>query len=56
MTTYLAREADGEMVTREIAAATWSYFDRLAKGGVYGRKSKRPVLFHNSADVFQAYP
>ena len=38
MTSYLARDADGETVTREIASATWSYFDRLARGGAYGRK------------------
>jgi hypothetical protein len=38
MTTYLARDADGERVTRDIASATWRYFDRLAKRGAYGRK------------------
>lgn len=38
MTTYLARDADGERAIGEIAAAAFSYFDRLATGGRYGRK------------------
>jgi len=38
MTTYLARDADGERAIGEIASAAFSYFDRLAKGGAYGRR------------------
>lgn len=38
MTTYLASADDGSRVVREMAAAAWRYFDRLAKGGAYGRK------------------
>ncbi len=37
MTTYLASESDGERAIREVAAAAFSYFARLAKGGAYGR-------------------
>jgi beta-lactamase class A len=38
MTTYLARDDDGNRLVREIASAAFSYFDRLAKGGPYGRR------------------
>lgn len=38
MTTYLADGAEGERAIREMATAAHSYFDRLAKGGEYGRK------------------
>lgn len=38
MTTYLARDEDGDRVIREIASAAFSYFDRLAKSGAYGRR------------------
>jgi beta-lactamase class A len=38
MTTYLARDEDGNRLIREIAQASFSYFDRLAKGGAYGRR------------------
>lgn len=38
MTTYLATADEGTRAVRDIAAAAWSYFDRLAKGGAYGRK------------------
>ena len=38
MTTYLATADEGSGAVRDIAAAAWSYFDRLAKGGAYGRK------------------
>jgi beta-lactamase class A len=38
MTTYLARDEDGNRLIREIAAAAFSYFDRLEKGGAYGRR------------------
>ena len=38
MTTYLTTAAEGSGVVREMTAAAWRYFDRLAKGGAYGRK------------------
>lgn len=38
MTTYLARDDDGNRLVREIASAAFSYFDRLAKGGPFGRR------------------
>ena len=38
MTTYLARDEDGDRAIREIASAAFSYFDRLAKSGAYGRR------------------
>jgi beta-lactamase class A len=38
MTTYLARDEDGNRLIGDIASAAWSYFDRLAKGGVHGRR------------------
>lgn len=38
MTTYLAREDEGARAIREMTAAAYAYFDRLAKGGVYGRR------------------
>lgn len=38
MTTYLARNADGDRTIREIASAAFSYFDRLARGGAFGRR------------------
>ena len=38
MTTYLARDADGERAIGDVAAAAFSYFDRMATGGRYGRK------------------
>ncbi len=37
MTTYLAREADGETAITEISAAAYSTFDRLARGSEEGR-------------------
>ena len=39
MTTYLRNDADGERAIRDTADAAFSYFDRLAQGGAYGRKS-----------------
>jgi hypothetical protein len=39
MATYLRNDAGGESAIREIADAVFSYFERLATGGVYGRKS-----------------
>ena len=39
MTTYLRNDADGERTIREVADAVFSYFERLAAGGGYGRKS-----------------
>jgi beta-lactamase class A len=39
MTTYLRNEADGQRAIGEIADATFAYFERLASGGAYGRKS-----------------
>ena len=38
MTTYLQEDEDGSRVIREMAAAAYSHFDRLAAGGAYGRK------------------
>ena len=38
MTTYLANDDDGERAIHDIAAAAFSYFDRLAKSGAYGRR------------------
>jgi beta-lactamase class A len=37
MTTYLRRETDGEDAIREISAAAFETFDRLARGSEYGR-------------------
>jgi beta-lactamase class A len=37
MTTYLARERDGEDAIAKISAATYSMFDRLARSSPYGR-------------------
>jgi len=38
MTTYLARDEDGSRAIRDIAAAAYGYFDRLARGGAFGRR------------------
>ena len=38
MTTYLRIDAEGERAIRDVADAVFSYFDRLATGGAYGRK------------------
>jgi beta-lactamase class A len=38
MTTYLHDDAEGGRVIREMTAAAYSYFERLATGGTYGRK------------------
>lgn len=38
MTTYLANDPDGDRAIRDIAAAAFSYFERLATGGAFGRK------------------
>lgn len=38
MTTYLANDSDGDRAIRDIAAAAFSYFERLATGGAFGRK------------------
>lgn len=37
MTTYLARERDGEDAIAKISAATYAMFDRLARSSPYGR-------------------
>jgi beta-lactamase class A len=37
MTTYLARERDGEEAIVKISAAAYRYFDRLARSSQYGR-------------------
>jgi beta-lactamase class A len=37
MTAYLKRELDGEAAVREISAALYETFDRLARGSEYGR-------------------
>lgn len=38
MTTYLNNDDEGGRVIREMTAAAYSHFDRLAAGGAYGRK------------------
>jgi beta-lactamase class A len=38
MTTYLKDDTQGGRVIREMTAAAYSYFERLATGGAYGRK------------------
>ena len=38
MTTYLRNDADGERAIRDTADAVYSYFDRVASGGSYGRR------------------
>jgi beta-lactamase class A len=38
MTTYLGQDAEGSRVISDMTAAAYAYFDRLAAGGVYGRK------------------
>jgi len=38
MTTYLVDEPQGERAIGAMAEAAYAYFDRLAKGGAYGRK------------------
>ena len=37
MTTYLRRDADGEAAIREISAALYEAFDRLARSSDLGR-------------------
>ena len=37
MTAYLRREADGEAAIRELSAAVYDTFDRLARSSEYGR-------------------
>jgi len=37
MTTYLARDKEGEQAVEEIARVAYSYFDRLSRSGSYGR-------------------
>jgi beta-lactamase class A len=39
MTTYLRNDPDGERTIGEVADAAFSYFERLAQGGAYGRKT-----------------
>jgi beta-lactamase class A len=39
MTTYLRHDPDGERAIHDVADAAFSYFDRLAHGGAYGRHS-----------------
>jgi beta-lactamase class A len=39
MATYLRGDNDGERAIREVADAVFSYFERLATGGAYGRKA-----------------
>ena len=39
MTTYLRNDPEGERAIRDTADAAFSYFDRLAHGGAYGRTS-----------------
>jgi beta-lactamase class A len=38
MTTYLANDNDGEKAIYDVAAAAFSYFERLATSGAYGRR------------------
>jgi beta-lactamase class A len=37
MTTYLARNEDGERAVEEVAKLTYAYFDRLSRASAYGR-------------------
>lgn len=37
MTTYLRRDADGDAAVREVSAALFSTFDRLARSSGLGR-------------------
>lgn len=39
MTTYLRSDQDGERAIHDVADAAFSYFDRLATGGAYGRRT-----------------
>jgi beta-lactamase class A len=39
MTTYLRNAEDGERAIYDIADAAFSYFDRMSKGGAYGRRA-----------------
>lgn len=39
MTTYLKVDEDGERAIGAVAGAAFSYFDRIATGGAYGRRS-----------------
>ena len=39
MTTYLRHDPDGERAIGDVADAAFSYFERLAQGGAYGRKA-----------------
>ena len=39
MATYLRGDIDGERAIRDVADAVFSYFERLATGGAYGRKA-----------------
>ncbi|MEO8678904.1 MAG: serine hydrolase [Vicinamibacterales bacterium] len=38
MTTYLVNDADGLKAIHDVAASAYSYFDRVATGGAYGRR------------------
>lgn len=38
MTTYLRNDPDGDSAIGQVADAAFSYFERLAQGGAYGRK------------------
>lgn len=38
MTTYLRADPEGDRAIGEVAAAVFSYFERLATGGAYGRR------------------
>jgi beta-lactamase class A len=38
MTTYVADTDESSRAIREMATAAWRYFDRIARGGAYGRK------------------
>lgn len=38
MTTYVADTDESSRAIREMAATAWRYFDRIARGGAYGRK------------------
>ncbi len=39
MTTYLRNDPDGDRAIGQVADAAFSYFERLAMGGAYGRKT-----------------
>ena len=42
MTTYVARDEDGERAIEEVARRTFAYFERLSRSSSYGRVLSEP--------------